>query len=324
MRLCTFSTADVASHVGLALAGDRVLDVTASFAGDPHFATLLALIEHQDETLPALRKLQAQGAKPGCAHLAHALRQVRFEVPYRPPQIRCFSVYEQHLKNAFQQVMAHGVRPATGMLMRALGAGKVPKAFYETPIYYKGVRLNLSGHGSKVRRPDPGAKLDYEAELGVIVGRPGKNIGTSAAMSHVFGYVIFNDFSERAQLMKEMRTRPSAGPAKGKDFDGSNSLGPWIVTADEIRDPHALGVTVRVNGEVRGEGSTAGMTHRIDRIVSYASANETLHGGELLATGCVPNCAGIEQWRFLDDGDRVDVEIAGLGVLTNSITGHQP
>ncbi|MDF3884822.1 fumarylacetoacetate hydrolase family protein [Cupriavidus basilensis] len=322
MRLCTFSSADVASHVGLSLSGDRVLDVTASFSGDARFASLLALIEHQDETLPAIRKLAAESAGAGRAPRVHALGEVRLQVPYRPPQIRCFSVYEQHLRNAFRQVMAHGVSPLTGLLMRMLGAGKVPKAFFETPMYYKGARLNLSGHGGRVRRPAPGTRLDYEAELGVIVGRPGKNIDSAAAMSHVFGYVIFNDFSERAQLMKEMRARPSAGPAKGKDFDGSNSLGAWVVTADEIGDPHALDVIVRVNGEVRGKGSTSGMTHRIDRIVSYASSNETLHGGELLATGCVPNCAGIEQWRFLHDGDRVEVEIAGLGVLTNLITGH--
>ncbi|ODV41950.1 hypothetical protein AWV79_31360 [Cupriavidus sp. UYMMa02A] len=308
-------------HVGLGLADGRVLDVTATFAGDARFACLLALIEHQHDTLPALRALLEDRTRDG-AHQVYALRSILLQVPYRPPQIRCFSVYAQHLRNAFGQVMAHGVSPATGLLMRALGAGRVPKAFYETPMYYKGARLNLSGHGGKVVRPDPGSKLDYEAELAVVIGRPGKNIDRSVAMSHIFGYVIFNDFSERAQLMKETRARPSAGPAKGKDFDGSNSLGAWIVTADEIADPHALDVTVRVNGEVRGQGSTAGMTHRIDRIVSYASSNETLHGGELLATGCVPNCAGIEQWRFLEDGDCVEVEIAGLGVLTNSIACH--
>lgn len=322
MRLCTFSTAQVAAHVGLGLADDRVLDVTEAFAGDVRFASMLALIEHQHDTLPALRALLADLTRPDSAPPVYALHSIRFHIPYRPPQIRCFSVYEQHLRNAFGQVMAHGVSPAIGLLMRVLGAGRVPKAFYETPMYYKGARLNLSGHGGTVARPVSGSKLDYEAELAVVVGRPGKNIDCSVAMSHVFGYVIFNDFSERAQLMKEMRSRPNAGPAKGKDFDGSNSLGAWVVTADEIADPHALDVTVRVNGDVRGQGSTAGMTHRIDRIVSYASSNETLHGGELLATGCVPNCAGIEQWRFLEDGDRVEVEIAGLGVLTNSITGH--
>lgn len=314
MRLCTFSTDEIARHVGLALPGERVLDVTAAFAGDPRFATLLDVIANESETLPALRAHLA--SKDAATSRAHALADVRLDLPYQPPQIRCFSVYEQHLKNAFRQVMTH-VAPAG--VNADDGEPKIPPAFYEEPVYYKGVRLNLSGPGTSVRRPAPGTRLDYEAELAVVVGRSGKNIAPSEAMAHVFGYMIFNDFSERAQLMKELRSGLGAGPAKGKDFDGSNSLGPWVVTADEIADPHALDVTVRVNGEVRGQGRTSGMTHRIDRILSFASRNETLHAGELLATGCVPDCAGIEQWRFLDDGDRVEAEIAGLGVLANTV-----
>jgi 2-keto-4-pentenoate hydratase/2-oxohepta-3-ene-1,7-dioic acid hydratase in catechol pathway len=249
----------------------------------------------------------------------HELSRIQLKVPYQPPQIRCFSVYEQHLKNAFGQVLKHEMSPVLRLLLQASGLLRVPKAFHEAPAYYKGVRLNLAGHLDAVSRPRANSKLDYEAELGVVIGQRGKDIPRSQARSHVFGYLVVNDFSERAQLIKEMRSRPSAGPAKGKDFDGSNSLGPWVVTADEIPDPHDLEVTVRVNGALRGRGSTAGMTHPIESIVSYASWNETLHPGELLATGCVPNCAGIEQWQFLQDGDRVEVEIAGLGVLSNTI-----
>lgn len=314
MRFCTFSTDAVVHHLGLSLPDERVLDVSTAFADDRRFATLLDLIAHESDTLPALRELLA--SKDAAALRAYALVDVRLELPYRPPQIRCFSVCEQHLKNAFKQVMTH-VGPAGANADD--GEPRIPPAFYEEPVYYKGVRLNLSGPGTPVRRPAPGARLDYEAELAVVIGRGGKNIAPAQAMAHVFGYMVFNDFSERAQLMKELRSGLGAGPAKGKDFDGSNSLGPWVVTADEIADPHALDVTVRVNGETRAHGSTSGMTHRIDRIVSFASQNETLHAGELLATGCVPNCAGIEQWRFLDDGDRVEVEIAGLGVLANTV-----
>ena len=313
MRLCTFSTDASSRHVGLALPDQRLLDVSAAFPGDPRFSTLLDVIQHEDDTLPMLRALLASTQMPtGCLH---DLKDVRIELPYQPPQIRCFSVYEQHLKNAFRQVAAN-VSPSTGAPAWAM---QIPAAFYETPVYYKGVRLNLSGPGAPVHRPAPGTMLDYEAELAVVVGRGGKNIDASAAMAHVFGYVVFNDFSERAQHLHELRSGVGTGPAKGKDFDGSNSLGPWIVTADEIPDPHALDVTVRVNGQLRGQGSTSGMTHRIDRILSFASQNETLHAGELLATGCVPECAGVEHWRFLDDGDRVEVEIAGLGVLENTV-----
>ena len=324
MRLCTFSAGSATSHVGVALSGDRVLDVTAAMASDPRYASLLSIMEHEAVALPAIRALMRDVAAspPSDRMPVFDLRSVTLHVPYRPPQIRCFSVYEQHLKNAFGQVLKNEIGFFARLLLDALGMAKIPKAFYAAPAYYKGVRMNLSGHLDAVSRPRPGGKLDYEAELGVVVGRRGKDIDKARAMSHVFGYVVFNDFSERDQLMKEMRSRPSPGPAKGKDFDGSNALGPWVVTADEVRDPHALDVSVRVNGQLRGQGSTALMTHRIDSIVSYASWNETLHPGELLATGCVPNCAGIEQWRFLQDGDRVDVDITGLGALSNTITAQ--
>jgi 2-keto-4-pentenoate hydratase/2-oxohepta-3-ene-1,7-dioic acid hydratase in catechol pathway len=317
MRFCTFSTAGVSRHVGVAMGPDRLLDVTAMHAADVRFSSLLSIIENQAASLPAIqRSLDGIANQVVLGHV-HELHAVKLEIPFHPPQIRCFSVYERHLKNAFDQILKRKKNPISAFFMRALF--KIPQSFYDAPAYYKGVRLNLSGPGDAVQRPSPGLMLDYEAELGVIIGSGGKDIPEDGAMKHVFGYVIFNDFSERTQLMKEMGARPSAGPAKGKDFDGSNSLGAWIVTADEIANPNRLEVRVSVNGELRGKGSTAWMTHRIERIINYASWNETLQPGELLATGCVPNCAGIEQWRFLGDGDRVEVRIEGLGSLTNTI-----
>ena len=239
MRLCTFSTDAFSRHVGLALPDQRLLDVSAALSGDPRFATLLDVIQHEDDTLPMLRTLLASTQMPqGCLH---DLKDVRIELPYQPPQIRCFSVYEQHLKNAFRQVAAN-VSPAAGAPAWAM---QIPAAFYETPVYYKGVRLNLSGPGASVQRPAPGTMLDYEAELAVVVGRGGKNIDASAAMAHVFGYVVFNDFSERAQLMKELRSGVGTGPAKGKDFDGSNSLGPWIVTSSACGSAISSAVTIQ-------------------------------------------------------------------------------
>lgn len=277
-----------------------------------------SIIEHESSTLARISGLLRDGARvnqPNMLRVSH----VTLGVPVAPPQIRCFSVYEQHLRNAFGQVLKHEMNPILVAGMRGLGLLKIPPAFFEAPAYYKGACLNLAGHLDVVPRPRANSRLDYEAELGVIIGKTGKDIRREDAMSHVFGYVVFNDFSERLQLIKEMRSRPSAGPAKGKDFDRSNCIGPWIVTRDEIADPHHLSVTVRLNGKTRGVGSTSGMTHRVDRIVSYASWGETLHPGELLATGCVPNCAGIEYWEFLKDGDQVEVEIDGLGALRNTV-----
>lgn len=254
----------------------------------------------------------------------YAQDQIRFLPPLEPSQIRCFSVYVQHMKNAFAQVIKNTRGVIPNLLLRHLGLMKIPKYFFESPVYYKGTRLSLSGHQSGIRRPRADCRLDYEAELALVIGVRGKNIAERDAMKHVFGYLIFNDFSERTQLLKEMQSRPSAGPAKGKDFDGSNALGPWLVTCDEIANPENLAVQVRVNGQVVGRGSTNQMSHSIEKIVSYASWSETLYPGEMLATGCVPNCAGIEHWRFLQDGDQVEVEIEGLGSMVNSVLSVQP
>jgi 2-keto-4-pentenoate hydratase/2-oxohepta-3-ene-1,7-dioic acid hydratase in catechol pathway len=317
MKLCTFSARDRENHVGVAFGSAELIDVTAAFANDSRFSSMQSIVENEHFTLSQIAGLLSQVTS--LKHQPIPLSAATLRVPLTPPQIRCFSVYEQHLINAFQQVLKHEMNPVLAATLRALGLVRIPPAFYNAPAYYKGARMNLGGHLDIVNRPRSNSRMDYEAELGVIVGKRGKDIRTDDAMSHVFGYVVFNDFSERIQLIKEMRSRPSAGPAKGKDFDGSNCIGPWIVTRDEIPDPHDLAVKVRVNGKERGVGTTSGMTHRVERIVSYSSWGETLHPGELLATGCVPNCAGIETWQFLQDGDVVEVEIDRIGSLRNSV-----
>lgn len=322
MKLCTFSTGQVHAHLGVLDKSAKVLDVTALMAGDARFSTMQALIAAQDETLPLLRAVLERQDVP--ANCLYAQDQIRFLPPLEPSQIRCFSVYVQHMKNAFAQVIKNTRGVIPNLLLRHLGLMKIPKYFFESPVYYKGTRLSLSGHQSGIRRPRADCRLDYEAELALVIGVRGKNIAERDAMKHVFGYLIFNDFSERTQLLKEMQSRPSAGPAKGKDFDGSNALGPWLVTCDEIANPENLAVQVRVNGQVVGRGSTNQMSHSIEKIVSYASWSETLYPGEMLATGCVPNCAGIEHWRFLQDGDQVEVEIEGLGSMVNSVLSVQP
>lgn len=317
MKLCTFSTGHIHAHLGLLGTSGKVLDVTALMAADKRFATMQALIEAQDETLPLLRALLEQKDVP--LDCLYAQSEISFLPPLEPSQIRCFSVYVQHMKNAFAQVIRNTRGFIPNLLLVQLGLMKIPKYFFESPVYYKGTRLSLSGHQSGIRRPRAGCRLDYEAELALVIGTRGKNIAERDAMKHVFGYLIFNDFSERTQLLKEMQSRPSAGPAKGKDFDGSNALGPWLVTADEIMIPGNLAVQVRVNGRVVGQGSTNQMTHSIEKIVSYASWSETIFPGEMLATGCVPNCAGIEHWRFLEDGDQVEIDIEGLGSMVNTV-----
>jgi len=199
---------------------------------------------------------------------------------------------------------------------RRLGLLRVPRSFYARPTYYKGNRMSVIGPEDEVRWPTYSKMLDYEGELALVIGAP---VRDAAGEGCIFGYTIFDDLSARDVLIEELLSRSSAGPAKGKDFDTGNALGPVVVTADEIADPHALEIRVRVNAEARGRGHTSEMAHSIPEMIAYASRSETLHPGEVLATGAAAGCTGLEVGRTLEPGDVVEVEIEGIGVLRNRI-----
>ncbi|WCL49635.1 fumarylacetoacetate hydrolase family protein [Leptospira sp. GIMC2001] len=319
MKFCHFlpSNQDI-YHLGVAVSIDTLLDLTSVFANDNNFKSLENFI---NATLPlSIVQEKINLAVEGkLDEFLYDIKESKLGISIHPAQIRCFSVYEKHLKNAFGQFVKNNFNPFAQILIKIFGIAKIPKGFYKLPIYYKGTRLNLSGQEDSINPPQGGSKLDYEVELGVIIGKAGKNIPKEKALEFIFGYVLFNDFSERDLLIQELRTKPSAGPAKGKDFDGSNAIGPWVVTADEIKNPNNLTANIKVNGETRGSGSTSEMTHSIASIIAYASWNETIYPGELLATGCVPQCSGVEVWNFLKSGDIVEAEIEKLGLLRNYI-----
>jgi 2-keto-4-pentenoate hydratase/2-oxohepta-3-ene-1,7-dioic acid hydratase in catechol pathway len=150
-----------------------------------------------------------------------------------------------------------------------------------------------------------------------VIGRTGKDISLEAAMDHIFGFTIFNDFSARDAQAKEMDGR--LGPAKGKDFDSGNVLGPWIVTRDEIGNPHGLDMEARVNGERWGGGNSSKMHHKFPAILAFISQSETLHAGEVIASGTVGTGCGLELGRQLKSGDVVELEIEKIGVLRNRV-----
>jgi 2-keto-4-pentenoate hydratase/2-oxohepta-3-ene-1,7-dioic acid hydratase in catechol pathway len=133
----------------------------------------------------------------------------------------------------------------------------------------------------------------------------------------VFGYTIFNDFSARDEQYTEMQG--SLGPTKGKDFDSGNAMGPWLVTADEFEHPLALEMVARVNGEEWSRGNSGSIHHDFNRMVEYASQEETLLAGELFGSGTVGGGCGNELGRYLKHGDVVELEVTGLGVLRNRI-----
>jgi 2-keto-4-pentenoate hydratase/2-oxohepta-3-ene-1,7-dioic acid hydratase in catechol pathway len=158
-------------------------------------------------------------------------------------------------------------------------------------------------------------QVDWEAELGVIVGVGGKNIRRDTAMDHVFGYTVINDVSAR-----EVQRKHGQQWMKGKSLDGHCPMGPWIVTADEVKDWASLDVITRVNGVVKQNSNTRHMHFKVPRIIAELSAGLTLEPGDIISTGTP---AGVGHARtppeFLKAGDLLETEVGGIGVLKNRV-----
>ena len=217
--------------------------------------------------------------------------------PIDPPVMRDCLAFEQHLRNSF---------------LKALG--KVPEQYYEMPLYYKGNPLTLIGNEQEVPWPDYTQRMDYELELGFVIGRTGKDLTPENALSHLLGVTILNDFSARDIQLNEMQGL--LGPAKGKDF--ATALGPWITTIDEL-DVHNLTMVARVNGEEWSRGSSTTMMWSIEEIVAYISKGEGVQVGELIGSGTVGFGCGLELGKLLKPGDVVELEVEGIGVLRNRV-----
>jgi 2-keto-4-pentenoate hydratase/2-oxohepta-3-ene-1,7-dioic acid hydratase in catechol pathway len=223
----------------------------------------------------------------------------RLLAPLRPRSLRDFLAFEGHLKNAY----------------RALGRD-IPAEWYEIPAYYKGMPDTVIGPDAEVPWPGYCDELDHELELAAMIGRPIRDARPEDAAGCIFGYTIWNDFSARDVQRREGAV--GMGPGKAKDWDGSNVLGPCIVTADEF-DAADARMRVRVNGEVWGEDTTAHMHHSFADMVVYASQDQTLHPGEVFGSGTAAGGSGLELDRWLQAGDVVELEVEGIGVLRNTI-----
>lgn len=292
-------------HVGaLTSDGERIVDLTADFG------SLLALIDRDDEGLALARERVAE-AKETVALADAALRAPLPE----PHQIRDFMTFELHYRQAIAAAIRMRVDPIAP-LARALGIAKVPRVWYEQPIYYKCNRFSVVGPEADVIWPRGAELMDYECELAAVIGKAGKDIPRERALEHIFGFTIYNDMTARDLQLREMQAR--LGPAKGKDFDTGNVFGPWIVTRDEI-DPYGLTMIARVNGEERGRGYSRDMYHRWEDVIALVSRSETLHAGEILGSGTVGNGCGLEHRRFLEPGSVVELEVTGIGKLRNRL-----
>lgn len=307
MKLATFIAPDGAQHVGAVDADGRMADLTATSA-DPWARDMLSLIESG----PAgLDKARAAAAAP---RRAFDLKQVRLLAPLpRPVRMRDFLCFELHVRQSRANRYLFGI--GTARLDPA--SIEIAPVWYQRPVYYKGNPLSVVGHDAEVHWPSYSRTIDYELEIGLVIGRGGRNVSAADAPGHVFGYTVFNDFSARDEQYIEMAGQ--LGPAKGKDFDTGNSLGPWITTADEIPDPQNLEMLARINGETWSRGNSRDMRHTFRDIVAYASVEETLHPGEVLGSGTVGGGCGNELGRFMKHGDVIELEVGGIGVLRNRI-----
>ena len=307
MKLATFVAPDGAPHVGAVLADGRVADLTAS-APEPAFRDMLSLIEAGPAGLDRARAVAAD------PEVTHSMAQIRLLAPLpRPPRLRDFLCFELHVRQS------RANRYLFGMGAERLDPAKVEiaKVWYERPVYYKGNPFSVVGPEAEVRWPAYSRIIDYELEIGAVIGRGGRNLAPGDALARVFGYTVFNDFSARDEQYIEMQGQ--LGPAKGKDFDTGNALGPWITTADEVGDPQDLEMIARVNGEIWSRGNSRDMKHGFCDIVAYASLEETLYPGEILGSGTVGGGCGNELGRFLKDGDVVELEVGRIGRLRNRI-----
>ena len=285
---------------------------------------------HVRDDQPALQSMRALIAA-GAGGLARAREivagaqdsidpaTIRWLAPLpRPTQMRDFVAFEKHMLAAgtngarLRETLGGPPAPAQGV--------PVPPIWYQIPIYYKCNRLSVVGPDSVVEWPEDSSVIDYELELACVIGTPARDVPADSAGAHIFGYTIFNDLTARDLQFREMQG--PFGPAKGKDFDGGNVLGPVIVTTDEFDGQPALAMRAHVNGELWSDGNSATMHWSFAQMIAHVSRAETLHAGEILGSGTVGGGCGLELGRFLQHEDEVVLEIEGLGRLATRI--HAP
>ncbi|MFN3273211.1 MAG: fumarylacetoacetate hydrolase family protein [Paracoccus sp. (in: a-proteobacteria)] len=177
------------------------------------------------------------------------------------------------------------------------------------PVIFMKATSAICGPHDPIIIPRGSQKTDWEVELAVIIGKPAKYVAEPDAMSHVAGFAVTNDVSERA-----FQTERSGQWTKGKSCDNFGQIGPWLVTPDEVADPQDLSMWLTVNGEKMQNGSTRTMVYQVPFLIHYLSQFMTLHPGDVISTGTPPGVGlGMRPQRFLKAGDVVELGIAGLG-----------
>lgn len=292
MKLASYKSQGLASY-GL-LEGAAIIDLPALYVAQGRAApptSVLDLIERGSAALDEVRSaVAAAGGDYGAARRDPAALELLPPVT-RPPKVFCIGRnYAEHAKEA-------------GFEMSPI------------PIMFNRYAATLIGHGADVLYPKVSEQLDWEGELAVVIGRRHRGqIAREAAMDHVFGYTAFNDITVRDY---QFRTTQYLA---GKNFRASGPLGPVVVTKDDVPDPHRLQITTRVNGVVMQDANTSTMHFDIPFIINHLSEFIDLEAGDVIAMG-TPAGVGFKRKPplFLKPGDMVDVEVEGIGILSNPV-----
>ncbi len=273
MRLCTFrSSAGPPEGWPGRVDGERIVQLDA-----PDLITVLA----------------RRGPVPAAATWQAADVELLAPVP-RPPSVRDFFAFEQHIATA-----------------RANRGATVPAEWYEFPVFYFTNPAAITGPGAEIPYPAGTAELDYELEVAAVIGADGQ----------IGGFTVMNDWSARDIQRKEMRV--GLGPAKAKDF--ATSFGPVLVTVDEFDGSRAV-MTARVNGEERSRGQLADLYYPWPALLAQAARNTELRPGDIIGSGTVGTGCILERGdgRWLQPGDVVEMEVEGIGILRNTVGPPSP
>ena len=293
MKFVSFSTSNTSIRTGLLLE-DGIQPLP--------FASLMDLIQAGEAGLERVRKLKDTSRVP--------LPEARLHAPIsRPTTLRDAYAFESHVKTA-----------------SANRGREVPEEWYKYPIFYFTNPANIYGPDDDIPYPAYTQALDYELEIAAVIGKPGRDIRLEDAPSHIFGYTIFNDWSARDIQREEMKV--GLGPAKGKDF--ASSLGPCIITTEELVDKtvgrpgvYDLVMCGRVNGTERSRGNFKDIFWSFGEILARASDSVTLLPGDVIGSGTVGTGCLLELTKakgpWLQKGDVVELEIERIGILRNKV-----
>lgn len=294
---------------------DAELRCTGTSSG--RFRSMQALIEAGEEGLEAARGLRDESPPEARYTLADLGLCSPLPVPAR---LRDAGLFLEHLDDISREMARLALRasPDVDAIVEELeksGQLKAPDVVYRRVCYYNGNHHSVIGPGAPLRWPMDVEVVDYELELGVVVGRKGYNLTADQSSEYVFGYTLMNDWSARDLQLETMGS--VTGPSMGKDF--ATSLGPCIVTRDELPDPHVLEMVARVDGEVWSRGSTKNMHHSVFDALAQLSRISPLVPGEVIGSGTPASGSALEQGRRLQPGQTVELSAAGIGALANPI-----